>query len=88
MILIKKINFLKRILYLKILRQIISKNKTSISSDASILNLCDVVIICLPTPLKNNKPDMSYIFGFVEIFSKILKKDLLIVLEIQFILSK
>lgn len=79
----KKINSLKKgSSYLKNVKtNYFKKNKNVISSDVSILNLCDVVIICLPTPLKNNKPDMSYLFGFVNIFSKILKKDLLIVLE-------
>ncbi len=29
-----------------------NKNKTQISSDFSLIKLCDVVIICVPTPLK------------------------------------
>ena len=38
-------------------------NKNQVSSDYKILNKCDAILICLPTPLKNLKPDMSYIFN-------------------------
>ena len=45
------------------------------------LSLCDYVIICLPTPLKKNIPDMSYIENcFSEIYSN-LKKNQTIILE-------
>lgn len=45
------------------------------------LSLCDYVIICLPTPLKKNIPDMSYIEDcFSEIYNY-LKKNQAIILE-------
>ncbi len=45
------------------------------------LSLCDYVIICLPTPLKKNIPDMSYIENcFSEIYNN-LKKNQTIILE-------
>ena len=51
------------------------------SSEYHKLSLCDYVIICLPTPLKKNIPDMSYIEDcFSEIY-KYLKKNQTIILE-------
>lgn len=51
------------------------------SSEYHKLSLCDYVIICLPTPLKKNTPDMSYIEDcFSEIY-KYLKKNQTIILE-------
>ena len=51
------------------------------SSEYHKLSLCDYVIICLPTPLKKNTPDMSYIEEcFSEIY-KYLKKNQTIILE-------
>ena len=37
-------------------------NKKNLSINYKILSKCDAILICLPTPLKNFKPDMSYIF--------------------------
>ncbi len=51
------------------------------SSEYHKLSLCDYIIICLPTPLKKNIPDMSYIEDcFSEIY-KHLKKNQTIILE-------
>lgn len=51
------------------------------SSEYHKLSLCDYVIICLPTPLKKNLPDMSYIENcFSEIYNN-LKKNQTIILE-------
>ena len=38
-------------------------------------------MICLPTPLKNLKPDMSYVFNCVKKLKKIIKPFQLLVLE-------
>ena len=40
------------------------KNPNNLSDKYSIIKKCDIVILCLPTPLKSRskKPDMSYIF--------------------------
>ena len=48
------------------------KNKKNLSTDYKIANKCDVLIICLPTPLKKNskKPDMSYVFNCARILKK------------------
>ena len=49
-------------------------NSLRISSSYNILKNLDVIIVCLPTPLKNNKPDLSYLKrSFLEI-KKILKR--------------
>lgn len=59
------------------------KNKKNLSTDYKIANKCDVLIICLPTPLKKNskKPDMSYVFNCARILKKYIKKNQIIVLE-------
>ena len=35
----------------------------SYEADYSKLNKCDAIILCLPTPLKNKKPDLSHIIN-------------------------
>ena len=57
------------------------KNKNNISNDYSILRNCDVVLICLPTPLKNKKPDMSFVYNCGKKIKNILKSYQLIILE-------
>ena len=41
----------------------------------------DIYIICLPTPLKNLKPNLSYIDNFIKLISKEDLKGKLIILE-------
>lgn len=57
------------------------KNKENISNRYSILSSCDVILVCLPTPLKNKKPDMSFIYNCGKELKKILKSYQLIILE-------
>ncbi len=57
------------------------KNKNNISNDYSILRNCDIVLVCLPTPLKNKKPDMSFVYNCGKKIKKILKSYQLIILE-------
>ena len=57
------------------------KNKKNISNKYSILKNCDVILVCLPTPLKNKKPDMSFIYACGKRLKKILKTYQLIILE-------
>ena len=50
--------------------------------DAKILSEADVIIICVPTPLRKRKiPDMSYIIKASRSVSKYLRKGQLVVLE-------
>ncbi len=58
-------------------------NKKNIFSMSQISNItkCDYIILCLPTPLKKNYPDMTYInSAFIKIF-KFLKKNQTLILE-------
>jgi UDP-N-acetyl-D-glucosamine dehydrogenase len=50
--------------------------------DPETLNKADVIIICVPTPLRKRKvPDMSYIIKASQVISRYLKKGQLVVLE-------
>jgi UDP-N-acetyl-D-glucosamine dehydrogenase len=56
--------------------------KNRISFDYKVLNLVDVIIICLPTPLKSNKvPDLSYLESCYKNLSKLNLNSKMIVLE-------
>tara|TARA_E500000178_G_scaffold356643_1_gene436551 strand:+ start:15828 stop:17117 length:1290 start_codon:yes stop_codon:yes gene_type:complete len=57
------------------------KNKNNISNDYSILKNCDVILVCLPTPLKNKKPDMSFVYNCAKRLKKVLKNYQIIILE-------
>lgn len=59
-----------------------SQGRFEASSDARDLQRCDVILICVPTPLsKTRDPDMSYVVKTAETISGQLRKDQLIVLE-------
>jgi len=76
----KGISYIKSIKSNKILY--FKRNKETISHDYSILSETDVIIICLPTPLKINKvPDLSYIFNCLKELFPHLKKGQTLVLE-------
>jgi len=52
------------------------------SSNFSLVSGCDIVIICVPTPLnKNREPDLSFINNTLEILDPYLKQGQLISLE-------
>lgn len=52
------------------------------TDDFSVLATSDVVIICVPTPLRKSKdPDISYIMKAVESIKDNLHKELLVILE-------
>ncbi len=57
------------------------KHSTSYENDYSKINKCDVIILCLPTPLKNKKPDLSHIIISMNKIKKFLKKNQLLILE-------
>jgi UDP-N-acetyl-D-glucosamine dehydrogenase len=65
------------------LQEVVSKTKTlSATDDFSRIKECDVLIICVPTPLdKFKKPDMSYIESSCIDIGKNMKPDVLISLE-------
>ena len=52
------------------------------TTDFSKLGECDVIVICVPTPLRKTKdPDMSYIIAAGEEIQKYLRRGQLIILE-------
>lgn len=60
----------------------LTDGKLSATTDFSQLNKCDVIIICVPTPLRKTKdPDMSYIIAAGEEIQKYMRKGQLIILE-------
>jgi len=66
----------------KELKQVLSSGKFSVTGDFSALKGIDVIIICVPTPLKRKyHPDISYIEQAVRSISKNLKTGSLIILE-------
>jgi len=58
-----------------------TNNYSSYNADYSKLKECDAIILCLPTPLKNQKPDLSHIINTLKKIKKYFKKNQLLVLE-------
>jgi UDP-N-acetyl-D-glucosamine dehydrogenase len=52
------------------------------TTDFELVRRCDAVLICVPTPLtENREPDLSYVTGTAETIAQHLRRDQLIVLE-------
>ncbi len=63
-------------------KRCLDSGKLSVTTDFSTLNDCDVIIICVPTPLRKTKdPDMSYILAAGDEIQKYLRAGQLIILE-------
>ena len=61
---------------------LISSKKMTATSDKSLLNKMDIIIICVPTPLRKTKePDISFILSAAEDIRNNLRKGQLFVLE-------
>ena len=83
---IKKINLLKKnlspISYLKKKDLKFSKSFSEFDYNYKRIKLCDIIIICLPTPVKKNtKPDISSITNFIKKISNNILPGKLIILE-------
>lgn len=66
----------------KDLDRVINSGKFEVSTEFESLKECDVMIICVPTPLKRRyTPDIKYIVSAVRTIRQYLKKNTLIVLE-------
>jgi UDP-N-acetyl-D-glucosamine dehydrogenase len=64
------------------LKRVVESGKFVATSDFKNLKDIDVIIICVPTPLKRKYyPDISYIKGAVKSISKNIKKGALVILE-------
>ena len=83
----KKINFIKKkksyINYIKDseIKKMFNK-KFKIENNFSHINLVDVIILCLPTPIKNkNVPDISIIKQVMKSIKRYLKPSQILILE-------
>lgn len=64
------------------LRSVLSSKRFSASGEFSALKDADIIIICVPTPLKRKyQPNISYIKDAVAAISKNFKKGTLVILE-------
>lgn len=64
------------------LKLVVDKEKFAASTNFEILKVADVIIICVPTPLKRKyTPDITYILSAVRTIKQYLKKNTLIILE-------
>ncbi|WP_447979346.1 nucleotide sugar dehydrogenase [Candidatus Nitrospira bockiana] len=64
------------------LREAVRSARLVATADYRVLRLCDVVLICVPTPLtKNREPDISAILKVTNELAKAVHRDMLIVLE-------
>lgn len=63
-------------------KKCVDEGKLKATTDFSKLNSCDVIIICVPTPLRKTKdPDMSYILTAGGEIQKYMRRGQLIILE-------
>lgn len=64
------------------LQQAVQSGRLSASTDFTLLKACDVVLICVPTPLtKNKEPDISAIVKVTKELANHLHPQMLVVLE-------
>jgi UDP-N-acetyl-D-glucosamine dehydrogenase len=64
------------------LKTLVKKQKLKSTSDFNLLKDCDVIIICVPTPLRKTKdPDVTYIIDAARQIKNYLRKNQLIILE-------
>lgn len=64
------------------LKKVINSGRLTATGDFKVLNNVDVIIICVPTPLKRKyAPDITYIKQAVKAISKNIRKDSLVILE-------
>src|SRR4029079_18955703 len=63
-------------------RKCVDDGKLKATTDFSRLGVCDVIIICVPTPLRKTKdPDMSYILTAGQEIQKYMRPGHLVILE-------
>jgi UDP-N-acetyl-D-glucosamine dehydrogenase len=62
--------------------RVVDNGRLTASSDFSHLKMADVIIICVPTPLRRKyTPDVSFIVNAVKTVGQYIKKDTLVILE-------
>lgn len=66
----------------KELRELLAHKRFRATSNFAELASCDVVVICVPTPLtRHREPDLSYVEGTARTIAKHLRRGQLVVLE-------
>jgi UDP-N-acetyl-D-glucosamine dehydrogenase len=64
------------------IESLVSSGKLKATSDTKLLNKMDVIVICVPTPLRKTKePDISYILSASDAIVKNKRKGQLVILE-------
>ena len=64
------------------LRQVVDQKRLEATTDFSVLQQCDIILICVPTPLTRNKePDISAIVKVLGHLANYAHPDMLVVLE-------
>ena len=64
------------------LTQVLGNSSFIASSNFELIQDCEIIVICVPTPLTSNrKPDLSFVQNAVRLISPNLKKESLIILE-------
>jgi len=64
------------------LKSVVNQKYLRATTDFSIIKNSDVIIICVPTPLRKSKdPDISFILESTKMISKFCKKGQLVILE-------
>lgn len=64
------------------LKEAVAKQKLSATSDFAALRGCDIVLICVPTPLtKNKEPDLTAVVSVTKQLAKHVHPGMLVVLE-------
>ena len=64
------------------LRALLTKDMVQFSTDYDELGSCDVIVICVPTPLtRERRPDYSYLIRAVRKIAKVLRRGQLVVVE-------
>ncbi|MGB9701951.1 MAG: nucleotide sugar dehydrogenase [Candidatus Kapaibacteriota bacterium] len=65
-----------------LLEQVVYDKKLIATTDFSLINKCDGIFICVPTPFTPNKdPDISFIVNAAKEISKYLRKEQIIILK-------
>ncbi|MFA6550836.1 MAG: nucleotide sugar dehydrogenase [Candidatus Gracilibacteria bacterium] len=79
---IKKINSGKTPIKEEFLDLNLPKVNIHATSDAKVIKKCDIVIVCVPTPIDEQKlPDLTPVRGAVEIIIKNFRKGQLVIIE-------
>ena len=63
------------------LMEVSNSKKYKISNQRKYISDSNLIVLCLPTPLKNNLPDLSYLYSFLQSSKKYFSKNTLLIIE-------